>query len=587
MTTFIRSLTATFILLTLLGSFWIQPVRAQSPCGDNYVVLPGDTLSGIANKCGVTEQAIIALNPDIYENNQLFVGQVLKIPDPTIAIPPELAISPTCGVPGTLVSLLGSGFPEGAAVQISAGQKGQSTIVLGNILADDFGRIQTTIQVPSSAVPNKSWLFFAESLTGIPVIKGISTEFWITSFPPNPNAATTYIVQPGDTLRSIATKFNRSLEAILDANPQLSSSTSLTSGQRINIPAQEENYPTTTVLPVCGPAGNTIRASGSGFPPSTIANLEIGEYLGSRVPAGTVYINTTRTFATNLILPLTAETGEQWIVAASTSGSQFVRSISNIYSVTPPFDPNASQIYIVKAGDTMNEIAVRTQRTVNAILTANPQISNPNQLNVNDTLLIPRLDPTIIITPLSGPAFTVVQVLGVAFPVNTNVEISVSKKGTTPLFVEIVTTNQIGNFSSQAIIPGTAKVGEKWVILTRYALPTGTLITRMSSDFTIVSPQPTLVPALTIWPTSGPPGVDLYVVAYNFPPLTQVSIDLVNESAAPLALFTTWSDINGSFAAVIEIPESAQSGETWTVSAKVTNSPGTSATSELFTVSSP
>jgi len=109
----------------------------------------------------------------------------------------------------------------------------------------------------------------------------------------------------------------------------------------------------------------------------------------------------------------------------------------------------------------------------------------------------------------------------------------------------------------------------------------------MSSDFTIVSPRPTLVPALTIWPSSGPPGVDLYVVAYNFPPHTQVSIDLVNEGAAPLAVFTTWSDINGSFAAVIEIPESAQSGGTWTVSAKVTNSPGTSATSEPFTVSSP
>jgi hypothetical protein len=224
---------------------------------------------------------------------------------------------------------------------------------------------------------------------------------------------------------------------------------------------------------------------------------------------------------------------------------------------------------------------------VSTILAANPQIRNPNQLAINETLLIPRLNPTIVISPLTGPPFTVVQVLGVAYPINSNIEIGVSRKGTPPQFVGVVTTNPLGNFTSQAIIPGTARFGETWVISTRYALPNGTLLTRFSSDFIIAQPRPSLVSSITIWPTSGSPGVDLYVVAYNFPPFTQVSIELTQAGAASIPILTTWSDINGSFAAVIEIPETALNGETLTVNAEVTNDPEINALSETFTVTSP
>jgi hypothetical protein len=76
----------------------------------------------------------------------------------------------------------------------------------------------------------------------------------------------------------------------------------------------------------------------------------------------------------------------------------------------------------------------------------------------------------------------------------------------------------------------------------------------------------------------------MYVVANYFPPLTQVSVDLVNESASSLPILTTWSDINGSFALEVLIPETAQDGETWTVIAEVTNNSSITATSDPFTV---
>lgn len=45
-----------------------------------YTVKKNDTLSGIAATYGVTQKAIMALNPSIKDPNKIYVGQVIKIP---------------------------------------------------------------------------------------------------------------------------------------------------------------------------------------------------------------------------------------------------------------------------------------------------------------------------------------------------------------------------------------------------------------------------------------------------------------------------------------------------------------------------
>lgn len=49
-------------------------------CGDTYTVVAGDTTFGIAEKCGVSPDDIIAANPDIGDGRSLTVGQVLVMP---------------------------------------------------------------------------------------------------------------------------------------------------------------------------------------------------------------------------------------------------------------------------------------------------------------------------------------------------------------------------------------------------------------------------------------------------------------------------------------------------------------------------
>ena len=46
----------------------------------SYVVKSGDTLSGIAQKFGVSLAALEAANPQIPDPNKIFPGQVIFIP---------------------------------------------------------------------------------------------------------------------------------------------------------------------------------------------------------------------------------------------------------------------------------------------------------------------------------------------------------------------------------------------------------------------------------------------------------------------------------------------------------------------------
>ena len=66
----------------------IEPTEAPGPgggepgiCGDTYTVVAGDTTFGIADKCGVSADDIIALNPDI-DAASLSIDQVLIMPSP-------------------------------------------------------------------------------------------------------------------------------------------------------------------------------------------------------------------------------------------------------------------------------------------------------------------------------------------------------------------------------------------------------------------------------------------------------------------------------------------------------------------------
>ena len=575
------------ILLNAGSNDFIFDAFAQSPCGDTYIVLPGDTIEEIADLCGTTVDAILKINPEITDPDNLYPGQIIRIPDAESVVDTIIAIAPACGIPGTSLLVVGSGFPVNTNVQLSIGQKGFDPVEIGGTTSDEFGRIDTSAILPSSAQPGTLWVVTGEIQISSAKFIGVSNEFSVIPLAPNPNAGTTYIAQEGDTLIRIAVKFNRDLESLLAANPQVTEINQLNSGQLIYIPPQEPGTPLTTVNPKCGPVETEIQVSGTGFPPVTTINLSMGQYLVSYEQVGTTSTNPSRTFQTQLTIPSTAQIGEYWVVIAGTRSFPNVGSTSNIFIITQPKDPKEPSLYIVKPGDTLNAIAAEYTQTVASLLAVNPQISNPNQLDIGEKIIIPGHRKTILITPISGPQLTTIQVGGLGFPPFSAVTLGLSRDTVIYSIEGAVTTDVNGFFRTDYIIPFSAQAGEIWTVVAIESDATGGEIIARSNEFTVTSQQPLLQPILTIWPPAGLPGTALSIVGSNFPSNHEILYTFGLEGESQLISSTTWTEINGTFAIDLFIPISAEIGEGWVVTAESIDNPQISAISPVFLVVEP
>lgn len=169
---------------------------ANCPNGFFYTIRSGDTLFLLAQRFGVSVQAIINANPGIDPNN-LRVGQRICIPG---AIPPPL---PPC--------------ENGFYYTIRSGD----TLFL---LAQRFGvSVQAIIDANPGIDPNN-----------LRVGQTICIPRAVSPIPPCPNGFY-YSVRQGDTLFLIGQRFNVSVDAIIRANPGIDPN-NLRIGQVLCIP---------------------------------------------------------------------------------------------------------------------------------------------------------------------------------------------------------------------------------------------------------------------------------------------------------------------------------------------------------------
>jgi LysM repeat protein len=584
-----RVLFKIFLLSLLLILFLFPKVHysgfsasAQGTCGETYTVLPGDTLSDIAEICQTTVVAILKANPEINDPTEIYVGQVITIPRSSTS--PVLAISPTCGSAGNLLKVLGSGYPSNSTVEISIGPEDQSKFIVEFVTSDDLGSIDTEVYIPLYAAPYSSWRISAEADSGNIHFEGVSNNFTVLWPIPDPSGATTYTIQEGDTLRSIAVKFNRSVDALYTANPQIAEPAQLSVGKRLQIPASEPGGPQLKLSPYCGPADALVTVVGNEFPAGEQVNLRVGEYLATSETVGTAQVDNNKSFAASVLIPAIALPGENWMVQAMTVQIPNTRANSNIYAVIPPPDPSDPSIYIIQPQDTLNEIAVQVNRTPNAIMAANPQIPNANILPVGENLIIPGLKETVLLTPSSGPPGTRVQVIGAGFTPQSKVEIAFGKRGGQYVLIETAITNANGIFGSQVEIPTTALAGERWVILASQSVAGKTRIIALSNEFVVSKPKPAAEAFVSIWPTGGPPGTDLTMVASGFPANTQVTFSIGLTGSEQAAFLTTWTEINGTAAGDTVIPAAAVPGENLIVTVNTLLEPTIKAVSDVFIV---
>lgn len=575
------------LLLTIEPHSFVFPATAQSPCGDTYIVLPEDTLENIANLCGTTVEEILKINPEITDPNNLYPGEIIRIPDVEAVTGTIVTIGPSCGLAGQSLLVVGSGFPQNTNVSLSIGQIDQNFTNVGDTISDQFGRIDTTVVLPSNALPNTEWVVIGEAQISSAKFTGTSNNYFVISQTPDPNSSTQYIARQGDTLQSIAEKFVRALDWLREANPRLSFSAQLVPGDTVQIPLQEPGTPKTTINPICGPAETDIMVSGTAFPPTSAVQLSIGQYLSSYEPAVSVITSSNRIFQTQMVIPGVASVGAMWVVVANTNTFPLVRSISNIFTITPPKDPKSPQLYIVEPGDTLNQISAEFGRIPSSILAANPQITNPNVLEIGEKIIIPGQKEEIIVSPISGAPLSLVQAVGFGFQPSSSVTIGLARNSIIYRIEGGVPTDINGNFQQEYTIPSASLPGDTWSVVALKLGSNGDEVVAKSNDFTVTSPQAPLLPDLTIWPLVGPTGTLLTIVGNNFPSNSEILYSFGISGGSPFYSSTTWTEINGTFAVDLIIPASAEEGEIWDVNAEVMDDPTLQATSPGYLVIEP
>lgn len=141
--------------------------------------------------------------------------------------------------------------------------------------------------------------------------------------------STTYTVQPGDTLASIAAKFGITVWALKAANPVLNSNSTLRTGQVLNIPATYSWNPVVTLSATTAEPGDEITVYVRGFPAKSWIDYRVGE---SGKEYSVVYDGTVASDGTDtqdITIPYSADEGEYWVVFVTTTSQ---REVVAIYS---------------------------------------------------------------------------------------------------------------------------------------------------------------------------------------------------------------------------------------------------------------
>jgi len=180
-----------------------------------------------------------------------------------------------------------------------------------------------------------------------------------------------YVVQPGDSLFVIAQRFNVSIEALLADNPQITDPNLIFPGQIIGIPLPGPTPPSVPGITYIIQQGDTLFSIGLSFGVSVddlmAANPQIED--------------------PNAIFPgqvITIPTGP-----------------------TPPPIPPPSFTYVVQPGDTLFVIAGLFGVSLNALIAANPEIADPNFIFPGQFIRIPTDD--LLPPPPSGGSVYIAQ----------------------------------------------------------------------------------------------------------------------------------------------------------------------------------
>jgi lipoprotein-anchoring transpeptidase ErfK/SrfK len=223
------------------------PAWAQTECGQEYVVVRGDTLGKIARRCGTTLTALLEANPDIANPDRVLVGQRITLEAEAIDHPVLYVISKP-GDSGSEIAVQVQGFPARRAVQIFLApepKSGEPEYKLVNtIRTDEAGRAEIITGLPEPSGEG-AWIVGA-------ALRNRSTdeEMLTKSLQISTDTQLVHVVQRGERLSRIASRYDTNVTSIMKKNTDILNPHRIFVGQEILIPGPDEQYPDEPFMPV-------------------------------------------------------------------------------------------------------------------------------------------------------------------------------------------------------------------------------------------------------------------------------------------------------------------------------------------------
>lgn len=239
--------------------------------------------------------------------------------------------------------------------------------------------------------------------------------------------ATTYVVQPGDSLRAIAAQYGVTIGAIVRAN-NLANPDVIYPGQQLIIPvaaagatAMPAPANTATVAPApIMPADTATLVPASATPAAAVAPTSVPASGTATSPAAAASGPGTHTVQLGDTLEKLAR--QYGVTTAAIIEANGIRNPDLLWvgqkliipASTAP-KPTATQaaagptVYVVKSGDTLSQIAQRFGTTVSALVAANGLLSADN-ITVGTRLVIPKPGDSSGASVLGQPTKFVVSI---------------------------------------------------------------------------------------------------------------------------------------------------------------------------------
>lgn len=296
----------------------------------------------------------------------------------------------------------------------------------------------------------------------------------------------------------------------------------------------------------------------------------------------------------------------------------YTGQVLKIPSGTQPDAGIGGSVYMVKPGDTLNEIARLFKVSLQDILKVNPSITNPNRIEAGLQIKLPEGAArvrTAGIDPRTGKAGDRVTLAVTGFAANTDVEIRFGLSESDNSVVGTLKTDAKGAILQTVNIPTSVQQGKSYIFVVQvkaspsekaisnpfkvgessgstgrvYIVERGDSLRKIANKFNttvaaivaanpdiknpnliyagqrIVLPTSGKTPAVSVIPTEVSAGAKIRVVVDGFPANQNIDIRFGTDINSPSLIVDAKTDVSGYLSQEVAIPSSAKAGENWNV----------------------